>query len=88
MVKSGAIIIGLILGALTVFIIDRRLDKVAYTFGIAAVLALFGFIHSTALGFYLDSEFFIGYLITAVIAFVLHSGKGKWFDAPEDFECV
>ena len=87
-VKSGAIIIGLILGALTVFIIDRRLDKVAYTFVIAAVLALFGFIHSAALGFYPDSEFFIGYLITAVIAFALHSGKGKWFDAPEDFEYV
>lgn len=87
-VKSGAIIIGIILGTITVFIIDKRLDKVAITALIAAGLALFGFIHSAALGFYLTSPFVIGYLIFAAISFILHLGRGKWFDAPDDFEYV
>ncbi|MGL4772335.1 MAG: xanthine/uracil/vitamin C permease, partial [Clostridium sp.] len=87
-VKSGAIIIGIILGSITVFIIDRRLDKVAITSLAAAVLAMFGFIHSASLGFYITSPFVIGYLVFAGIAFVLHLGRGKWFDAPEDYEYV
>lgn len=87
-VKSGAIIIGIILGTITVFIIDKRLDKVAITAMAAAVLALFGFIHSAALGFYISSPFVIGYLIVAVISLILHLGRGKWFDAQDDFEYV
>ncbi|MGG7177341.1 xanthine/uracil/vitamin C permease [Clostridium paraputrificum] len=87
-VKSGAIIIGIILGTITVFIIDKRLDKVAITALAAAGLALFGFIHSAALGFYITSPFVMGYLIFAVISYILHLGSGKWFDAPDDFEYV
>ena len=87
-VKSGAIIIGIILGTITVFIIDKRLDKVAITAFAAATLALFGFIHSAALGLYITSPFVIGYLIVAVISFIFHLGRGKWFDAQEDFEYV
>ena len=87
-VKSGAIIIGIILGTITVFIIDKRLDKVAITSLAAAALAMFGFIHSAALGFYPTSPFVIGYLVFAAIAYVLHLGRGKWFDAPDDFEYV
>ncbi|MGL5150438.1 MAG: xanthine/uracil/vitamin C permease [Clostridium sp.] len=87
-VKSGAIIIGIILGTITVFIIDRRLDKVAVTAFAAAILATFGFIHSAALGFYISSPFVIGYAVFGVIAYILHLGRGKWFDAPEDYEYV
>ncbi|MEG0296585.1 MAG: xanthine/uracil/vitamin C permease [Clostridium sp.] len=87
-VKSGAIIIGILLGTITAFIIDRRLDKVAATSLVAAVLAMFGFIHSAALGFYISSPFVIGYVIFAVLAYLMHLGRGKWCDAPEDFEYV
>ena len=87
-VKAGAIIIGIILGTITVFIIDKRLDKVAITSLVAAVLALFGFIHSAALGVYITSPFVIGYLIVAALSFILHLGRGKWFDAADDFEYV
>lgn len=87
-VKSGAIIIGTILGTITAFIIDKRLDKVAITALFAAVLALFGFIHSASLGIYLTSPFVAGYLVVAVISYILHLGRGKWFDAPENFEYV
>ena len=87
-VKSGAIIIGIILGTITAFIIDKRLDKVAVTALFAAVLAVFGFIHSASLGIYLTSPFVAGYLVVAVISYVLHLGRGKWFDAPDNFEYV
>lgn len=87
-VKSGAIIIGILLGTITAFIIDRRLDKVAVTSLVAAALAMFGFIHSAALGFYISSPFVIGYVIFAVLAYLMHLGRGKWCDAPDDFEYV
>ena len=87
-VKSGAIIIGIVLGTITVFIIDRRLDKVAITTLSAGVLALLGFIHSASLGFYPNSPFVYGYLIFAAIAFILHLGRGKWLNEQEDFEYV
>ena len=45
-VKSGAIIIGILLGTMTVFIIDKQLHKVAITAVVGYVLACFGFIHS------------------------------------------
>ena len=83
-----AIIIGIILGTITAFIIDKRLDKLAITALFAAVLALFGFIHSASLGIYLTSPFVAGYLVVAVISYILHLGRGKWFDAPENFEYV
>lgn len=87
-VKAGAIIIGILLGTMTAFIIDKRLDKVAITCLAGAVLSTFGFIHSAALGFYITSPFTIGYLIMAVLCLILHQGRGKWFDAPDDFDYV
>lgn len=87
-VKAGAVIIGIILGTMVVFIIDKRLDKVGITALVAAALACFGFIHSAALGFYLTSPYVIGYLTMALLCFILHTGRGKWFDAPDNFEYV
>jgi len=87
-VKSGAIIIGLIWGAATVFIIDRNLKKAGITFVVAALLSLFGFIHRAGLEFAYNSPFMIGYAIMAVMCFVLLIGKGKWFSAPDDFDYV
>ena len=87
-VKSGAIIIGIILGTMTAFIIDKRLDKVAITALAAAVLSLFGFIHTAELGFYIKSPFAIGYLIFAILAYVMHLGKDKWCNEQEEFEYV
>lgn len=87
-VKSGAIIIGIILGTMTAFIIDKRLDKVAITSLAAAVLSFFGFIHTAELGFYIKSPFAIGYVIVAIVAYLMHLGKDKWCDPQEDFEYV
>lgn len=87
-VKSGAIIIGILLGAMVTFMIDRKLRSASLTALAGAVLSLFGFIHHAALGFYPASPFMLGWLIVAVILFVLSFGKGKWFDAPDDFEYI
>lgn len=87
-VKSGAIIIGIILGTITAFIIDNRLDKVAITSLAAAVLSFFGFIHTAELGFYIKSPFAIGYIIVAVVAYLMHLGRDKWCDPQENFEYV
>jgi len=87
-VKSGAIIIGILLGTMTVFIIDRRLDKAGITALVAAALAFFGFIHSAALGIYITSPFVLGYIITAGLCFILHLGRNKWLKEEEDFEYV
>ncbi|MDR2575392.1 MAG: xanthine/uracil/vitamin C permease [Treponema sp.] len=87
-VKSGAILIGLIWGAATVFIIDRELKKTGIVFIVAAVLSFFGFIHRSGLELAYNSPFMIGYAIMAVMCFILSLGKGKWFKAPDDFNYV
>ena len=87
-VKSGAIIIGILLGAVTVFIIDRKLRKASVVCLCGAVLSLFGFIHHAQLGFYITSPYMTGWLIAAAVLFVLSLGEGKWFNAPDTFDYV
>ncbi len=87
-VKAGSIVIGPLLGAITAFITDRRLDRAGWTAVAGAIAALFGFIHSAALGFYPTSPWFLGWLLTAAIFFILHQGHDSWFKADEDFEYV
>lgn len=86
--KSGAIIIGILLGTLVTFIIDKKLDKAAITGAVGCVLSMFGFIHSAALGFYPTSPFAIGWGLVAVLAFILHLGRDTWFKGPDDFDYV
>ena len=86
--KSGAIIIGILLGTMVTFVIDKRVDKVGITAHTGYVLSCFGFIHSASLGFYPLSSFGIGYLIMAVLSFVLHAGRNTWFKGPDDFDYV
>ena len=85
--KSGAIIIGLLLGTATAFIIDRKMLSVAITCFAGYLLSCFGFIHSACLGFYPLSVFGIGYLIIAVLALIFHYRK-KWIIPQDDFEYV
>lgn len=87
-VKAGAIIIGIIAGAVTAFVIDKRLDKAAIAMIFATVLSLFGFIHSASLGFYPQSQFVYAYLGTGVLLFILHLGSKTWLESQEDFDYV
>ena len=74
---GGAVLAGLILGAIAAFIIDRRFDRAAIYAGAGAVLAFFGFIHGTALGFGNSAPVALGYLIVALICLGL-SAQGQY----------
>jgi AGZA family xanthine/uracil permease-like MFS transporter len=64
---GGGTLTGLMLGAVAAFIIDRAFDRAAiYALG-AAVLAFFGVINGTALGFGNSSSVALGYLLVGAI---------------------
>ena len=69
---GGATLAGIILGAVTVFIIDRELDKAAYFAAAGAILSFFGFIHGSGVGFGRSPEVAVGYLGVAVVLFACH----------------
>ncbi len=64
---SGAVLAGVLLGAITCFIIDRRYWAAAVTAGIAAVLSFFGIINAEAVGINASFGVTLGYLIFAGI---------------------
>ena len=67
---GGAILAGLILGAIAVFIIDRQFIR-AGVFALAgAVLAFFGFIHGEKIGFGQSPAVALSYLAVAVVLLV------------------
>ena len=69
---AGATLAGIMLGAVTVFIIDRALDKAAYFAAAGAVLTFFGFIHGPGIGIGRSPDVAIGYLGVAAILFACH----------------
>jgi AGZA family xanthine/uracil permease-like MFS transporter len=66
---SGATLAGIILGAITVMIIDRKLDKAAYFAFTGAVLTFFGLIHGDGIGIGRTPEVAISYLIAGIFLF-------------------
>jgi adenine/guanine/hypoxanthine permease len=66
---GGATLTGIILGSITVLIIDRAFEKAA-AFALAGmVLTFLGFIHGEGIGFDRSPEVAIGYLCVAVTLF-------------------
>jgi AGZA family xanthine/uracil permease-like MFS transporter len=63
---GGATLAGLILGAMAAFVIDRKFDRAAIYAFIGAVLAFFGFINGTALGFANSPGVALGYAVIGV----------------------
>ena len=68
---GGAVLAGLILGAVAAFIIDRKFEWAALFAAAGGVLAFFGFIHGISLGVGNSTPVAIGYLIVAGVCFVL-----------------
>jgi len=67
---GGATLAGIILGAITVFIIDREFDKAA-AFALAGmVFTFFGFIHGEQISFGSSPAVAVAYLGVAVVLFV------------------
>jgi AGZA family xanthine/uracil permease-like MFS transporter len=69
---GGATLAGIILGAVTVFIIDRELDKAAGFAVAGAMFTFFGFIHGEGIGIGRSPEVAFAYLAVAVILFACH----------------
>ena len=66
---GGATLAGIILGAVTVFIIERQLDKAGWFALAGAILTFFGFIHGEAIGIAQSPVVAIGYLAVAAMLF-------------------
>jgi AGZA family xanthine/uracil permease-like MFS transporter len=69
---GGATLAGIILGAVTVFIIDRELVKAACFAAAGCLLTFFGFIHGEGIGVGRSPEVAISYLAVAAILYGCH----------------
>jgi nicotinamidase-related amidase len=67
---GGAILAGLILGAIAVFIIDRQFIRASVFAMAGAALAFFGFIHGEKIGFGQSPVVALSYLAVAVVLLV------------------
>src|SRR5467141_3433905 len=68
---GGAILAGLILGAIGVFIIEREFMKAAYFAVAGSILTFFGFMHGESVGLAVTPTVAIAYVIMAVFLFAL-----------------
>jgi len=64
---QGAVLVGILLGAIACFVLDRRLHAAAITSGIAAVLSFFGLINAVEVGVNASPAVTLGYLFLAVL---------------------
>ena len=69
---GGATLAGIILGAITVFIIDRAFDKAAAFALAGAILTFFGFIHGEAIGIGSSLPVAVSYLGVAGVLFACY----------------
>jgi AGZA family xanthine/uracil permease-like MFS transporter len=64
---SGSVLVGMVLGAFAVFIIDRQLNRAAITAFIGAGLAWIGLIHGAQLGWAASPMVALGYALMGMI---------------------
>jgi AGZA family xanthine/uracil permease-like MFS transporter len=64
---SGAILAGLVLGAIVAFIIDKRFWHAAIFSGTGAVLTFVGLIHAEKVQWNADGQVSLGYLLLTVV---------------------
>lgn len=69
---GGAILGGLVLGAIGVFVLDRRFEKAAAFAVAGAVLTFLGFMHGEAIGFAVSPMVAASYLAVALLLFLCH----------------
>jgi AGZA family xanthine/uracil permease-like MFS transporter len=72
---SGAILAGLVLGAIVAFIIDKRFWHAAVSAGAGAVLTFVGLIHAEKVQWNADGQVSLGYLFLAVVCVLFALGK-------------
>ncbi len=69
---GGAVLAGMVLGAIAAFIIDRKFIHAASYSMAGAVLAYFGFINGTALGFGNSAPVALGYVMMGLVCLAFH----------------
>ncbi|MBB5171977.1 NCS2 family permease [Texcoconibacillus texcoconensis] len=74
---EGAMFTAILLGAITVFIIDHAFHKAAIFSCIAAFLSYFGFMHAPELAFGAATEFAIGYVFIGFFFIAIHLKEPK-----------
>ena len=72
---GGAVLAGLVLGALAALIIDHKLKEAGFWALAGAVLAFFGFIHGTQLGWAVSPQVALGYLLFAAVCFAASGSR-------------
>ncbi len=87
---GGAVLAGLVLGAITAFLIDRQFFWAAGYAAAGAVLGFIGLIHGPKVGWDIGGQIALGYLFAAVIflgfGFLNRRGRGAQAGAPPDPE--
>jgi AGZA family xanthine/uracil permease-like MFS transporter len=78
---NGAILTGLVLAAIGVFVIERKLDWAAAFAGAGAVLTFFGFMHGQAVGIGVTPSVALGY--AAVAGFLFALARLDWAEGDE-----
>ncbi|MBD7919426.1 gamma-glutamylcyclotransferase [Cellulomonas sp. Sa3CUA2] len=64
---QGAVLVGILLGAIACFVLDRRLHAAAATAAIGAVLSFFGLVNAVEVGVNASPAVTLGYLFLAVL---------------------
>lgn len=82
---DGAVLAGLILGAIVVFLIDRAFLKAAVYCAAGAVLAFVGLIHGAKVGWDVNGEVALGYAFAAAVCVLFHlRGAPPRVPAPDE----
>jgi len=74
---GGAVLAGLVLGAIAAFIIDRQFWHAAIYAFAGAILSFFGFIHGAQLGIAASPQIALGYALLGVICLIVEWGGRK-----------
>jgi adenine/guanine/hypoxanthine permease len=84
---GGAVLAGLLLGAITAFLIDRKFFWAAGYAAAGAILGFIGLVHGPKVGWDIGPQIALGYLFAAVIlvAFGLYT-RGQTVELPGDEE--
>lgn len=83
---QGAMFTGIILGAMTVYIIDKDYYKAAIFSFIGALFSFFGIMHAPSLAINAAFDFMIGYIIVALFFIYCSVKVGKQQQIPTDHQ--
>jgi len=68
---AGAILGGMVLGAIGAFVIDKKFEEASYFAAAGAVLTFFGFMHGETVGFAMTPSVAAAYLMVAAFLYAL-----------------